>query len=204
LDPAIIGAFMPGQIISVGPNDVTNFFSKAAHLAVPQLPNIPGAVTVSVSGADPTLSLNGTVHAESGIVSVQVMLDHPHPAGSTGMTEAHLALTYDPSVLSVSAADVTLGSIPGAGWQLISEVDAASGQIGITLFNLARTPITQADAGSLVTIAFHVLRGAVPRATSVQLVNQVTPNGRRLVTDVDDDQGPLVIQLPSWSRFSTG
>ena len=51
------------------------------------------------------------------------------------MTEAHLALTYDPSVLSVAPADITLGSIPGlgTGWQISSVVDAATGQIGITL-----------------------------------------------------------------------
>ena len=91
-----------------------------------------------------------------------VLLDDPHPDGSTGMTEAHLALTYDPSVLSVTPADITLGSIPGlgAGWQITSEVDAATGQIGINLFNLARTPITSAQAGSLVNIAFHVVPGA--------------------------------------------
>ena len=111
LDPAIIGNV--GQNISVDAAAVTNLFSKAVHLAVPRIPSIPAAVTtVSVSGADPTLSLVGAVQA-NGIVSVAVMLDHPHPAGSTGMTEAHLALTYDPSVLSVSASDITLGSIPG-------------------------------------------------------------------------------------------
>ena len=33
--------------------------------------------------------------------SIQVLLDHPHPAGSTGLTEAVLALRYDPSVLTV-------------------------------------------------------------------------------------------------------
>ena len=117
------------------------------------------------------------------------------------MTEAHLALTYDPSVLSVSAADITLGSIPGTGWQVSSEVDATTGQIGINLYNMSGTPLTAAQAGSLVNIAFHVVPGAaVPRA-AVQLVSQATPNGQRFVTDVDDDQGPLVLSGPSWSRL---
>jgi hypothetical protein len=107
------------------------------------------------------------------------------------MTEAHLALTYDPSVLNVSASDITLGSIPGAGWRITSEVDAATGQIGINLFNQEVTPITASQAGSLVNIAFHILPGAVGTTTSVQLVSQVTANGRRFVTEVDDDQGPL-------------
>jgi hypothetical protein len=191
LDPAIIGNV--GQNISVDAAAVTNLFSKTAHLPVPRIPNIPAAVTtVSVSGADPTLSLVGAVQA-NGIVSVAVMLDHPHPAGSTGMTEAHLALTYDPSVLSVSEADITLGSIPGAGWRITSEVDAATGQIGINILNLAGTPITPTQAGSLVNIAFHVVPGAAPGGTSVQLVSQATPNGQRFVTEVDDDQGPLTL-----------
>ena len=208
LDPAIIGAFISGNLVAVGPADVTALFSKAAHLPVPSLPAIPASVTsVSVSGADPTVSLAGAVQTTNGIVSVPVMLDHPHPEGSTGMTEAHLALTYDPSVLSVSSADITLGSIPGlgAGWQITSEVDAATGQIGINLVNLARTPITATQAGSLVNIAFHVVPGAVVPATAVQLVNQVVPNGQRFVTDVDDSQGPLTL-TPGMDRLviSTG
>ena len=207
LDPAIVGAFMPGHLVKVDGNDVTNLFSKAAHLSVPQLPSIPAGVTVNVNGADPTVSLAGAVQATNGIVSVPVMLDHPHPEGSTGMTEAHLALTYDPSVLSVSSSDITLGSIPGlgTGWQITSEVDAATGQISINLFNLARTPITATQAGSLVNIAFHVVPGTVVPATAVQLVSQVAPNGQRFVTDVDDSQGPLTL-TPGMDRLviSTG
>ena len=195
LDPVIIGNVAgPSQIVINGAS-ITNLFTDSVHLPVPLIPSVPAAVTtVSVSGADPTLSLVGAAQA-NGIVSVAVMLDHPHPAGSTGMTEAHLALTYDPSVLSVSASDITLGSIPslGAGWQITAEVDAATGQIGIDLFNLARTPITSAQAGSLVNIAFHVVPGAAVPPTAVQLVSQVTPNGQRLVTEVDDDQGPLTL-----------
>jgi hypothetical protein len=182
-----------GQNISVDSAAVTNLFSKAAHLAVPRIPNIPAAITtVSVSGADPTLSLVSAVQA-NGIVSVAVTLDHPHPAGSTGMTEAHLALTYDSSVLSVPASDITLSSIPGAGWRITSEVDAATGQIGINLFTLEGMPITATQAGSLVDIDFHVLPGAAGTGTSVQLVSQVTANGKRFVTEVDDDQGPLTL-----------
>ena len=111
------------------------------------------------------------------------------------MTEAHLALTYDPSVLSISARDITLGSIPGleGGWRTTSEVDAVTGQIGITLYNLSRTPITATQAGSLVNIAFHVVPGGAARGAAVQMVNETTPNGLRFVTEVDDDQGPMVL-----------
>src|ERR1700730_7707863 len=88
-------------------------------------------------------------------ISVPVLLDQPHPVGSTGMTEAILALTYDPSLLSVSASDITLGSIPslGEGWHLTSVVDQVTGQIGIILYST--TPITATEAASLANIDFH-------------------------------------------------
>src|SRR5205807_5713976 len=125
------------------------------------------------NAADPTLSLPQDFRTLGGFgsVNVPVLIDHPHPEGSTGMTEATLALTYDPSVLSVSAADITLGSFPGLDWHLTSVVDAAKGQIGINLFSL--TPISALQAGSLVNIAFHVLPGAPVAATTVQLVTSV-------------------------------
>src|SRR5262249_46344773 len=121
------------------------------------------------------------------------MLDDPHPAGSTGMEEAVLALTYDPKVLTVSSSDITLGSIPGSGsgWQLESVVDPVTGQIGIDLYST--TPITAAQAGSLVNIAFHVVPGAGVPGTVMQLVNSVTPNGRYFSTEVADDQGQYVL-----------
>ena len=122
-----------------------------------------------------------------------VLLDHPRPEGSTGLTEAVLALTYDPSVLSVSASDITLGSIPGQGkgWQLVSVVDPATGQIGIQLYS--DTPITATQAGSLVNIAFHVLPGATVPATAVQLVNAVTPNGQSFGTELADAQAAMIL-----------
>jgi hypothetical protein len=124
---------------------------------------------------------------------VPVLLDQPHPEGSTGMTEAVLALRYDPSVLSVSPGDITLGSLAGlgAGWQLTTAVDQATGQIGIALYST--TPITATQAASLVNVAFHVLPDAAVPSTVVQLVNAVTPNGEDYATQVDDSQGQFVL-----------
>ena len=110
------------------------------------------------------------------------------------MSEAILALTYDPSVVSVSSSDITLGSIPsaGVGWQLNAIVDQATGQIGIELYRA--TPIVAADAGSLVNIVFHIVPGKTSASlTTVQLVNSVMANGQQFVTQVDDAQGQLVL-----------
>jgi hypothetical protein len=162
------------------------------------------------AGPDPTLSLGdvqrqGKSSASPGLaVTVPVLLDQPHPEGSTGMTEAVLALTYDPSILSVAASDITLGSIPSlsAGWQLRSVIDQATGQIGIVLYST--TPITATQAGSLVNINFHIRSGepggVSPRsasaqnvATAVQLVISVTLDGEQFTTQVDDLQGQFIL-----------
>src|SRR5262249_27236637 len=137
------------------------------------------------NAADPTLSLvsgeglvvsgqNSPLTTNQSPLTVSVMLDEPHPAGSTGLTEAVLAVKYDPSVLSVSAADITLGSIPGqgSGWQIRAVVDQAAGEIGIELFS--DTPVTGNGAGSLVNIAFHRVSGASATNAVVQLVSSVT------------------------------
>jgi hypothetical protein len=122
-----------------------------------------------------------------------VLLDDPHPAGSAGMTEAVLALTYDPSILSVSSSDITLGSIPslGGNWQLQSMVDQATGQIAVVLYST--TPVAEMQPGSLITLVFHVAHGASVPATAVQLVSVATIGGEEFVTQVDDAQGRFVV-----------
>jgi hypothetical protein len=125
------------------------------------------------------------------------------------MTEAILALKYDPSVLSLSSSDITLGSIPGlgTGWQLTSVIDQTTGVVAITLYST--TPINANNAGSLVNIAFHVnpaadaVRFAHAPLGSVQLVSSVTVSGEQFVTQVDDAQGQFVLSS-GLTRFGTG
>src|SRR5205807_1223484 len=115
---------------SVDGGDVSTIDSFVALLAPPQIPAPPSGLSyVSPNAADPTLSLRqvsggvvsgGVVVGETANhspltyspLTFTVMIDDPHPAGSTGMTEATLALRYDPAVLTVSSSDITLGSIP--------------------------------------------------------------------------------------------
>jgi hypothetical protein len=125
-----------------------------------------------------------------GTVTVPVNIDDPAPAGSTGMMEATLALSYDPAVFSVSSSDIQLGSVPasGSGWMLQSTVDAATGQIGVTIWS--GTPITSSAAGSLVTIVFHRSDLAATGTTTIDLVPSVEPSGSGVIyTQVGDGQG---------------
>jgi len=123
-----------------------------------------------------------------------VNIDTARPQGSTGMVEAVLALTYNPNIFDVSAADVQLGTVPegGSGWKLQAEVNAQAGLIGVELFST--TPIQSTAGGSLVTIAMHVLNTA-PAGTGLTLVPYVDPTGgpRVYQTSVADTQGEFVL-----------
>src|SRR4029077_6111511 len=129
--------------------DVSTLAAFVAHLSPPQVPALPIGLTITAVGPDPVLNLAQSAMKHEGQrmkqiedsllassftlgPSLTVTLDDPRPVGSTGMTEAILALTYDPSVLSVSVSDITLGSLPsqGSGWQLWSMVNQGTGQIG--------------------------------------------------------------------------
>jgi hypothetical protein len=219
VDPALIGDIAGDA--SIDATAISDLATFTANLHPPQIPALPTGFTITPSGPDPTLSLGPAVtpadtekgrqgarekgsNGRSGAspvlpvssspllsFNVPVLLDNPRPAGSTGMTEAILTLTYDPKVLTVSSADITLGTIPDSGWRLISEVDQLTGRIGIDLYGA--TGVSAARAGSLVNIVFHVLPGAYPTTTTVELVNAVTVNGEHFATQVDDAQGQFVL-----------
>jgi autotransporter-associated beta strand protein len=177
--------------------------SQVAQVAVhrPGLPNItpvpPGAQVAPSTAPDPLLSLpTGKRVSTNGTVSVPVNLDEARPVGSTGLTEATLALRFDPSVFTVSSGDIHLGSIPqgGNGWTLTSSVNDVTGQIGITLYSL--TPIASNVAGSLVMIDFHAQPGAAVGTSSVQLAATVDPSGHgSYVTNVADSNGAMILGI---------
>jgi N-acetylneuraminic acid mutarotase len=214
LDPAIVGDVAGDYSVDAG--DASDLAAYVSNLPTSPIPAIPGGLTITPAGPDPTLSLAEaggvrlrSLRANGGVVNVSVQLDQPRPAGSSGMTEATLALKYDPSVLSVSSSDISLGSIPGVGtgWQLASVIDQMTGQIAITLYST--TPINANNAGSLVNIAFHIdpaadtVRFAHAPLGSVQLVSSVTVNGEQFVTQVDDAQGQYVLS-PGLNRLQFG
>jgi len=190
VDPAIVGDIGGNGSIDAGA--VSSLASFTSNLHPTQIPTPPTGLTIVAGGPDPTLSLAGGLQS-SGNVSVQVLLDHPRPGGSSGMTQAILGLSYDPKVLMVSSADITLGSIPdlGSGWHLVSVVDQVTGQIGIDLYST--TAITATQGGSLVNMTFHIVPGALVPTTAVQLVHGVTPNGHWFTTQIADSEGQFVL-----------
>jgi hypothetical protein len=158
------------------------------------------------TGPDPTLSLAAGPSASAGQpLTVSVNIDDPMPEGSTGLSAATLALTFDPSVLTVTSADIHLGSVPesGNGWTLNALINPITGQIAITLYST--TPIQTSDGGSLVTIDFHVRSDASPGVTPISVVPEVNPTGSQVFrTGLSDPQGLLSLTFgPSDSLDDT-
>jgi ELWxxDGT repeat protein len=203
VDPILVADVAGDGIVDA--NDASQILEKSNGYFIPTIPDIPAGAEVGSAGPDPTLSLPaGLAVGPDGILTVPVNLDDPHPAGSTGLTEARLALRFDPSVFTVSAADVHLGSIPSSGtaWTLSTALDPATGQLAVTLYSL--TPIAAAKGGSLVTIDFHERVAALPGVTAIQLVPAVAlPGGSIYRTAVADEHGAMVLgQSPAESTLA--
>jgi hypothetical protein len=172
-----------------------------ANLASPPIPI--GVVFAPIANnVDPHLSLPADLHvAADDTLTVPVNLDDAHPAGSTGLTQAHLALTYDPRLFTVSAADIEAGSLlaQGSGWSIQPTINLVTGQIAITLSS--STPISDSVGGSLVTIRFHQLNsgepgGVSPRSleSAINLAASVNPTGQQVViTALEDAQGAFTL-----------
>jgi len=177
LDPIIIGGVsQAGQPAITNSGDAGTLL-KELTTPQPAIPWLPVGLPMNTMGPDPTLSVpTDLVAAPGGIVIVPVNIDTARPEG-IGMVEAVLALTYDPKVFDVSAADVQLGTVPeaGSGWQLKTEVNAQTGLIGVELYS--NTPIQSSAGGSLVAIAMHVRETAPAGTTGLTLVPYVDPAG---------------------------
>jgi hypothetical protein len=169
-----------------------------ANLAIPPIP--AGVVFQPIANnVDPALTIPASLHVNpNGTISVPVNIDDPHPAGSTGLIAGRLALTYDPSIFTVSASDVHLGSIlAGGDWSIIPTIDPASGLISIALSST--TPIARTAGGSLVTIDFHQTGQARGSESVIALLGSSSPDGTNLV----DAQGSFTLTMPATQSMIT-
>jgi hypothetical protein len=202
LDPAIIGdVSLQGSVTSTDAGAMTQ---QVGGTARPTIPYAPIGLTVNPVGPDPTLSVAGGQWLDGGgTLLVPVDIDTARPQGSMGMVDAVLALSYDPKVFEVTAADVQLGTVPGSGsgWQLKSEVNAQTGLIGVEL--VSSTPMATTAGGSLVTVALQVRPGEATavsgytQGSPLTIVPYVDPTGGMRVfhTQVSDGQGAYVLEV---------
>jgi hypothetical protein len=198
VDPVIVGdtdgsGFIPAD----APLQVNEAGVGFATANLPSPPTPAGAITTPIpNNVDPILSLGARVEGlgarGESIITAEVNLDDAHPEGSTGLIQGHLALTYNPNLFTVSAADVHLGSLlAGSGWRMTPTIDAATGQIAIALSS--STPIANAMGGSLVTIDFHQIVGRVANPSAINLVASVNLNGQVIGTELEDAQGTFTL-----------
>ncbi len=199
IDPVIIAdtdgaGFVPADA-SLQVNEAGVGF-MTANLASPP---IPGGVVFQVigNGVDPRVSIPANLQvAAGGTLMVPVNIDNPHPVGSTGLIEAHLALTFDPGQFTISVGDVHLGSVlaAGSGWSLAATVNPVMGEIAIALS--CSSPITSSSGGSLVIIDFHSITSAAS-VSSIALVSSINPSGQQMIrTELEDAQGTFTLSGP--------
>ena len=127
LDPALVGD-VAGDF-SVDAGDVSLVDAFIVQLAPAQIPAPPGLAGItSPTAPDPTLSLVPVTSAPAGPSDVvfAVQIDHPRPAGSSGITEAVLALAYDPHVLTIAPGGYRVGASPESGGGLAIQQRARS------------------------------------------------------------------------------
>ena len=147
--------------------------------------------TVSIS-VTPRLSIptNLTVVAGNAVV-VPVNIDNPNPPGSGGLMAATFAINYDPTVFTVSNADVQLGTVT-SGWTLAANVNATKGQIGISVSS--GTPITSTAGGSLVLITLHTQANAPLGSSAINLAATNSPGTTTVTTSLEAMNAPLSLQ----------
>ena len=192
-DPTLIGDLATAGTVGAGSVTLMNSFLSGTPRT--QIPTVPTGLTIPQHGVDPALTIPTNLQATAGgTVAVPVQIDSGRPQGSTGVTEAILAVQFDPAEFTVSALDVQLGNLPlsGSGWQLQTAINSQTGQIGIDLFS--STPLQTAAGGTLAWITFHVRENAPVGSTGINLVQSVNPTGSRsFVTTVSDVHGGMVL-----------
>ena len=134
------------------------------------------------------------------VVSVPVSINHLFDAaGNQGLNAADVVLTYDPTVFSVSSADVTQGSLltnpPPNGTWTFSQNTATLGEIDISFSSSSLgADVTSQTGGVLANINFHVKGSAATGNSTIHVVAppETSPNG--LSSDATPDSGPNSIQ----------
>ncbi|HYV35271.1 MAG TPA: IPT/TIG domain-containing protein [Gemmataceae bacterium] len=203
MDPALVADINGNGRVDSG--DVTLINRQLVGITVPLIPTPPTGLSIAPVGPDPEIGLPATLAiSPASTVTVPITIDTARPEGSTGMVESVLALRYDPEQLSVSPADISLGTLltegPGS-WRLISAINAETGVIGLDIFS--PFPIQTSAGGTLASIVFHVHGTPIDSTKpAVSLVEEVNPTGQRSFrTMVADTQGALVLHLGNASAF---
>ena len=163
LDPVVLADVEGNGVVNA--TNAMYISRYAIGLPDAQVPALPSVVTPVMSGPDPQLSVVSCQLSDAGsVVQVPVMLNH-----SDGLTAVDLAIAYDTSRLTVSAADVQRGSLTGTFDSFTVSVDAAAGIIRIEGYRSAG-PLDGLGSGSVALIDFQVKANAPAGAAAINLL----------------------------------
>ncbi len=159
-----------------------SFISQAiVEDPVPQIPAIPNISVTDFDGPDPTVTIAMNVQAADGqMVNVPISIDQVFVNGH-GLESVDLAITYDPTVLSLTDSGVTLGSYlaslnGNSSWSITSNVMTSGGnQTGEVLIDMfSATALNQNTQNTetpltLLNLDFSVLANAAAGSTPVSI-----------------------------------
>jgi hypothetical protein len=156
IDPAIIAD--SSRNFAVDSQDATNAalsgFTGGRPVEVPAFMAItlPGSL-----GADPTFALPDHFYVLPG-TNIQVPINVTDDA--RGVQSGAIRVSYDSSVLTLSADPVLNGSLLGSGWTVLKNVNAQEGWIEIGFYSGAALAAASPAVGSLLTLQFSVAANA--------------------------------------------
>ena len=166
-DPVILGDV--GGVGKLNSYDALLVSQYAAHVSVPQIP-APGTLLAGFAAIDPTVQIGSgnTVATPGQTVDTSVRItDDPH-----GLQAADFTISYDASLLSLSAQDVQLGKdLAGKGWSVVENIDGAAGIAYISM--IGSQPLT-AGTPQLLDLTFHVRSGAVAGTSPLDITGVST------------------------------
>ncbi len=172
--------------------DASQIAQAAVHLPVANIPTIPSHGAITLASADPTVGIPSGIAATAGqMVDVPVsILDN-----AAGLASADLAIDYNPAILSLTAADITLSStLSGLGWSLATNVMNADGVAYVSISSIRGLP---AGTPQLLNLAFSVADHAPSGSTAIAI--DPTQSG---LGDASGD--PLTLSTSSGSVVITG
>ena len=115
-------------------------------------------VTVNVGAV---LTIPHQNEAVGSTFTIPINIASANPANSGGLTQAIIAINYDPTKLKVT--NVAEGSLIPADWIDFSNDTSKPGQIVVSESNITPSgnlePITSTAPGSLAVLTFQVLAG---------------------------------------------
>lgn len=192
LDPVIIGGVNGGQFVNA--NDASLINEAASGATLPQIPAVPGGISLVTGGPDPYLYLSAVQGAPGQTVTETLYLDVTNPNGIQ-LTALDEAIAFDTSALQVSDVRSTSSLMSLGSYATASTVDNTSGEFLVAqAFMGTGLPPVLPYGTDIPVLQFNVTLNAdmsVGSETDLTLLQYGTVNGETQYTAISDNEGAL-------------